>query len=202
MTAARKTSWQQHLKQTQDAPPSHLLIEALSYLHQKEEALDLGAGGLKDTKYLLSCGFTHVTAVDREPFMGELAKQLSQEKLTTIITPFDKFSFPATTYDLINAQFALPFNPRATFVPTIERLKRSLKPRGVFCGQLFGCEDEWNTPTSKLTFHTHEEVQRLFQDIDLLHCEERIRDGKLSNGTPKHWHLFHIIAKKPVSKAS
>jgi hypothetical protein len=30
-----------------------------------------------------------------------------------------------------------------------------------------------------------------------LHLEEADQDGATSQGTPKHWHVFHVIARKP-----
>lgn len=189
-------SWSDHLLSTKDFPPSTLLVEALPAVSMRNQALDLGAGGLKDTRYLLAQRFAHVTVVDQEPTAQTLAEKIANPSLEVVITPFDQFAFPIERYDLINAQFSLPFNPRNTFSTMMEKLKASIAPSGIFCGQLFGTEDEWNTPTSKLTFHTKEEAERLFAGYTLLTFSERIRDGVLANGTPKHWHLFHIIAKK------
>jgi SAM-dependent methyltransferase len=188
--------WANHLLSTKDFPPSALLIEAMPAVSQRNHALDLGAGGLKDTRFLLAQGFEHVTVVDQEPTAKKLANTLANPLLEVIIGSFDEFAFPHEQYDLVNAQFALPFNPPETFYEMMEKLKTSIIPGGIFCGQLFGKEDEWNIPTSKLTFHTKEEVGTLFSGFTFITCRERIYDGILANGTPKHWHLFHIIAKK------
>ncbi len=188
--------WQNYYEQTKDNPPSVLLAEALSLCPQKSSALDLGAGALKDSKYLLSQGFEHVTAVDSSQAPEQLIEGLSKDKFEYVIVPFDEFSFPENEYDLVSAQFSLPFNPPASFDAVFASIKNSLKQGGVFTGQLFGEEDEWNTPETKLTFHSKNRVEQLLSGMDISKLEETIRDGTLANGQAKHWHLFNIIARK------
>jgi SAM-dependent methyltransferase len=111
---------------------------------------------------------------------------------------FDEFEFGEGRYDLINAQFALPFNPPETFDAMFARLKQSLKPGGVFVGTFFGENDEWNTPGAKQTFHSRADVEALLSDLEVIDLEEEDNpNGQLASGTPKHWHRFTAIAKRP-----
>jgi len=75
---------------------------------QKGRALDLGAGAGRDTRYLLQQGF-HVTAVDNDPQAVAMLRSFPEEKLQVVQAAFEDVAFE--TYDLINAQFALPFFP-------------------------------------------------------------------------------------------
>ena len=78
-----ETKWQQYYEQTKERPPSVLLVEAFAYIG--ERALDLGAGALKDTRYLLAQDFKHVTVIDSEGLAGELAKELPKTRVTCIV---------------------------------------------------------------------------------------------------------------------
>ena len=191
-----KPKWAEHLQQTKEAAPSGSLIRALSFVVQKDQALDLGGGGLRDTRYLLSQGFQSVTVIDREPSVVQLASNLPTDKFQALVQDFDTFEFPTETYDIINAQYSLPFNPPETFHRVMEGIKRSLKTGGVFCGQLFGDQDEWNTPGTTFTFHTEHDAKLLFSDMELIDFQEKVRDAILADGKLKHWHVFNIIARK------
>ena len=53
-------------KRTKDKTPSFLLVQALNHCVRRNDALDLGCGAGRDTRFLLQQGF-RVTAVDRNP---------------------------------------------------------------------------------------------------------------------------------------
>src|ERR1041385_8620805 len=97
--------WQGFYEETKNRPPPRQLLEALSYVENKSKALDLGAGALVGSKYLLSRGFD-VVAVDQERFPEEIAN----EKFNFIQSLFKDYKFPKNNFDLVTAQFSLPFN--------------------------------------------------------------------------------------------
>lgn len=74
-------------------------------------------------------------------------------------------------------------------------VKKSITPGGIFCGQLFGINDEWSNRPS-MTFHTREQAEELFTDMEIVSFEEEESDSITVNATPKHWHIFHVIARK------
>ena len=64
----------------------------------------------------------------------------------------------------------------------------------VYAGQLFGKRDSWaERPT--MTFHTLADVQALLEPFAINVLREVEEDGQAVSG-PKHWHVFHIIARK------
>jgi len=196
----RAARFARYIKARRFDPPRPLLIKAAALPDRKEHALDIGAGALNATKYLLSSGFEHVTALDAAPRAQEAARELPRDQVTFVLSRFEEFHFPANRYDLVNAEFSLPFMNRSDFAPTFTALLRSVKPGGIFSGQLFGPNDSWNVENSGMSFHTRAEAEAFFRDFELAHFEEEDHPGTTKLGEPKHWHIFHIIAKKPAGE--
>jgi tellurite methyltransferase len=177
-------------------PPRPLLLKAAALADRKEQALDVGAGALNATKYLLSAGFKHVTALDASPHAQKAAEELPREQVSFVLSRFEDFEFAENYYDLVNAEFSLPFMNRENFVPMFGRLLSSVRSGGIFTGQLFGTNDSWNVENSGMSFHTRAEVEALFRNFELVHFEEEDHPGTTKLGEPKHWHIFHIIASR------
>jgi len=74
-------------------------------------------------------------------------------------------------------------------------VKHTLKPGGIFVGQFFGIHDEWNTPGRPMTFLTREQAEELLRGLKIIEFTEEDVDSHVADGTPKHWHVFHIIAQ-------
>lgn len=189
-----RKSWDHFYHLTQDKPPSEGLVKAVLLLGHTGDALDLGCGAGRDTRYLLSQGF-QVTAVDREATALAVLSGQSTPHLYLVQSAFEDFSF--AHYDLINAHFALPFIQKDLFSTVFARLKESLKPGGIVVGQFFGVHDSWNTATNHLTFLTREQALAELNGLKLIAFEEEDTDGHTAEGTAKHWHIYHIIARKP-----
>lgn len=187
-------TWSEYYTITKDKPPSPLLIKALAHVKNQHKAIDIGGGALKDTRYLLAQDF-EVTVIDREELMAKEAAAIPSKKLHFFITSFADFDFPKNEYDLASAMYSLPFNPPETFDAVFEKIKQSLVPGGIFCGQFFGVRDEWSADTT-MTFHTKIQVETLLTDMEIIALDEEEKDGKIANGTPKHWHVFQVIARK------
>ena len=104
-----RKSWDHFYRLTHDKPPSEGLVKAVSLLGHTGEALDLGCGAGRDTRYLLAQGF-QVTAVDREATALAVLAEQSTPHLYLVQSAFE--DFPFAHYDLVNAHFALPFHPK------------------------------------------------------------------------------------------
>ena len=180
-------------------PPRPLLVKATALAAGKEHALDAGAGALNATKYLLSAGFAHVTALDAAPSAQKLAAELPPNQVTFVLSRFEDFAFPAGAYDLVNAEFSLPFIRAENFAAVFARLIGSVRPGGLFTGQLFGPKDSWNVAGSGMNFHSRAAVETLLRGFELVELEEEDHPGKTKLGDDKHWHIFHIIARKPAA---
>lgn len=185
-------NWEDFYKFTKDRPPWPLLVKAVSLLTHKGNALDLGSGAGRDTRYLLEHGF-YVTALDSDPHAIALLADFPKDHLRVIQSSFEEFEFE--TYDLVNAQFALPFIPREHFHEVFARIKHAIKAGGIFVGQFFGMHDQWNIPGNPMTFLTREQAEDELKGLSVVEFREEDVDGHVADGTPKHWHVFHIIAR-------
>jgi tellurite methyltransferase len=187
--------WQTYHEKASERPPHPSLVEAFEFVSHKDAALDLGAGSLNDSKFLLTKGFSNVLAVDAEPSVSEKADTMQDERLKVTISKFESFDFPANAFDLINAQYSLPFTSPESFDDVFKNMKNSLKKDGIFVGELFGENDSFkDRPT--MTFHSLKEVENLFSDMKVIEMREDERDGSTVSGDNKHWHVFTVIARK------
>lgn len=188
-------SWSQYYENTKILKPSEFLIEAFeTFSLVPGIAIDLGCGAGRDTSYLLEKGF-NVTAVDKDSAAEKYLQQLPhQNRLKFVCTSFEDFDFGR--YDLANAHYALPFAGKENFDNVMSNVINSINSNGLFIGQLFGVDDEWNTPEAKLAFCTRNDVDKLFGSFTHVKIDEVNEEGTLANGNSKHWHVFNIIAQK------
>jgi len=189
----KEFKWENFYTITKDRPHWPLLAQAVSLLAHKENALDLGCGAGRDTRYLLEQGF-YVTAVDSHPQAIALLANFPQDHLRAVQSSFHDFEFE--TYDLVNAQFALPFTSKERFHEVFARVKRALNAGGIFVGQFFGVHDEWNIPGNLMTFFSRHQAEDELKGLKVVEFREEDVDSHIADGTPKHWHVFHIIAQK------
>lgn len=188
-------NWEDYFKNTKHYPPSPLLVQAMEYVQAKNKAIDIGGGGTpKDTKYLLSQGF-ETTIIDKEQVVAKACLTIKSEKLKCVLTHFEDFEFPQNEFDVAAAIYSLPFIQPEKFSEVFDRIKKSLVTNGIFCGQFFGDRDEWHR-NPKLTFVTKDKARSKLVDLDTLLFHEKEFDGKTADGSPKHWHVFDIIARK------
>jgi tellurite methyltransferase len=177
-------------------PPRPLLVKAAGLAEPKGNALDAGAGALNATKYLLSAGFEHVTAFDSSPASRQVAEELPADQLTFVLARFEDFAYPDSAYDLVNAEFSLPFIGAHAFPPVFSKLLGSVQTGGLFTGQLFGPNDSWNVPESGMNFQCRSDVECLLRGWTILQLTEEDHPGKTKLGEDKHWHIFHLIARR------
>lgn len=188
--------WYKYAERAAGRPPRPLLVEATQLATGRDAALDIGAGALSDSIHLLDLGFRHVTALDGEPIAQEIADSLPADRFDYVISSFEDFAFPRTAFDLLNAQYALPFIRPDQFDRVFAAILVALRPGAILTGQLFGDRDDW-VGTPNMTFHTRSEAEALLAPLTVLSFrEEDDPNSQTLNGTPKHWHLYHFIARK------
>jgi membrane dipeptidase len=174
--------------------PRPTLLDAVERFPLPGLAVDLGAGTGRDTAELLRRGWS-VIAIDREQEAIDRLHALvgaDSARLETKVARFETAEWPGC--DLLNASFSLPFTPREAFAGLWERIVGSIRPGGRFCGQLFGERDEW--AGTGIVVHTRAEVDELLAPFEIELLDEFDADGKTVIGKNKHWHLFHVVARK------
>lgn len=187
--------WDSFYEMTAGKPPRPLLLKGLKYVSRKDKALDIGAGGLNETKYLLDQGF-QVTALDGEPSSAAAAKRMNNEKLHFYKANFEDFTFPTQEFDLAVALYTLQFTPRQHFDRVVKAVLDSIKPEGIFVGNLFGEDDEWNNGENQVNFVNETTAKAFFRDFNVLEWKEEKGPQYTDTGEMKYWHIYHIIAQR------
>jgi SAM-dependent methyltransferase len=194
-------TWQKYYEKTGERPPRATLLFALDRFDAEKAdrrrlAVDLGSGNGRDTAELLRRGW-RVLAVDAEPkaIEGLLARFGDEMRpvLEGRVARFEDVELPEC--DLVNSSFALPLCPPGDFPRVWKKIRDALRPGGRFAGQLYGDRDSWSgNPT--ITFHTRAQAEGLLAGYEVEHFREEEDDSVTPRGTPKHWHIFHIVARK------
>ncbi|MBI4780967.1 MAG: class I SAM-dependent methyltransferase [Oscillatoriophycideae cyanobacterium NC_groundwater_1537_Pr4_S-0.65um_50_18] len=193
--------WVKYYQAVAGRPPRETLLKALAldtepWLDPPRLAVDLGCGDGRDTVELLRRGW-RVLAIDaeQEAFDRLLERpDLQRDLLQTQRMRFENLTLPVSV-DLINASFCLPFCPPADFQYLWDTIVTSLNTGGRFCGQLFGDRDSWAIYPQR-THHTRQQVEALLQSFEVEWLDEEEHPGVTAIGEEKHWHLFHIVARK------
>jgi SAM-dependent methyltransferase len=160
-------------------------------------ALDLGCGAGTEALEMLTQGWS-VLAIDREPeAIDRLLQKVPRKhkgRLQTRVSPFEGLTLPPA--DFIYASLSLPFCHPDHFLALWSQIESSLRPGGLFVGQLFGPRDSWASNPG-MTFHSREAVTELLKPFDIEILDEVEEDGRSVIGQ-KHWHVFHITATKKL----
>lgn len=184
--------------------PRELLLRALALMEPGPDprALDLGAGLGQEAEELLRRGW-RVTATDASRRMLDSVERRARDlgaadRLETIHALFEHTPLPPEAFDLVHAGFALPFAPAQHFDAIWSSLRRSIRPGGFFVGQFFGPRDDFiiSAPSGSMTCHDSSAVRMLLDGFRVLVHEEVDRKGETAPGSPKHWHVHHVVATR------
>lgn len=186
--------WNSYYKAVQGRKPRKLFLEALPYANYGK-ALDAGAGDLTESQYLLEQGFS-VVAVDSSQTSEDLARGIKSNAFRFVRSELETFEFPKEEFDLVTAQLVLPFVKPGHSERVFANIVALLKKGGVFVGQLFGPNDEWNTAGSDMSFHDREQISQMLEGLKIEKLLEEEADRKTAAGKQKHWHVFEVIAVK------
>jgi SAM-dependent methyltransferase len=173
-----------------------LLIEAMSHRPKSgNRALDVGAGPLNDTRFLLGAG-QWVDAVDRDPLVAKLAGEIGNDRFNFVQADICDFDIARGAYALIVAIHVLPFLDRNDLFRLVPRLVDGLANDGVLCCTMFGPEDSWAACRPRMTFLSRSEVKTLFRPLESLSVLEARYDGTTASDQPKHWHVMRCIFRR------
>jgi SAM-dependent methyltransferase len=211
--------WTRYFDAVKDLPPRETVLKALELFDaeraaaqrlalagaggdaQRPLAIDLGCGDGRDALELLRRGW-RVIAIDSTPdAVRRLMDRCPVEHMDRLEARVQRFEDARLVpCHLVVASFSIPHTDPADFPDLWKSLTRAVLPGGRFAGQLFGVKDEWAQKPDGVTrtYHTREQVDALLAEAGLVPemLDEIERDGKNAFGEPKHWHVFHIVARK------
>lgn len=194
--------WGEYYEKYKDAPRTRALdIAVQKFCNDRGCALDIGAGNLRDSKYLLDQGFV-VVAVDPSPLSAKFAQELNNPSLTLISKIIEQYEFPKDHFSVVNAQGMMFHFLEPTFSSVIQKVKDSLKSGGVFCTEFMGERDGWNYPGTTKTITTREQLKDHLEGFDIVFEKDVENDAvpvfaeMQGSSEPKHWHIIKIIAIK------
>jgi len=195
----RAAGWAAYYRQLRDRPPRRTVLAALDRFGEPPVdalAIDLGCGDGRDIVAILHRGW-HVVAVDAEP---EALKQLTarglpdSDRITPIVARMEEVPLPLGV-QLVNSSFAMPLCEPERFHDLWMRIAEALPADGRFSGQWYGKRDSWFGRPG-MTFLDRDEALGLLDGFELEMFEEEESDGVTPRGNAKHWHIFHIVARK------
>jgi SAM-dependent methyltransferase len=202
-STSRASGWVKYYTATEGRPPRPTLLAALDGFAAEGIcgiAADLGCGDGRDAIELLRRGW-RVIAIDSEPTALErlrVRKDLPQgAQLDLRGEKYEEANWGEVA--LVNSSFALPFCPPAAFPALWRKIESSIVSGGRFAGQLCGPRDSWATrgiDNRPISFHDEAATRALFANyaVEIFDVEET--DSVTPRGETKHWHLFHVVARK------
>ena len=188
--------WGAYYDKLRHRPPRKTLIAALDAFGETPPdalAIDLGCGAGRDIVEMVRRGW-EVVAVDNEP---EALRQLEARGfpgITPVLARLEEVPLPLGVR-LVNSSFAMPLCEPERFHAQWTRIVEALPAGGRFSGQWYGMRDSW-LGRPGMTFLSRDEALALLADFETEMFEEEEADGTTPRGTPKHWHIFHVVARK------
>lgn len=177
--------------------PNALLVRAVHEIGTaRGRALDIGAGPLNDSAYLVRAGFS-VQAVDPDPQTRALAAGLGTSDLEVVQADIRDFPIAAGSYSLIVAIHVLPFVPRSDLVRAAASIVAGLAPGGVLCATFLGLDDTWAGRRPLVNFLSRRQVEDLLSPLEPVELSEVRYDGINARGGPKRWHVHRCIHRQP-----
>ncbi|MFN0012885.1 MAG: class I SAM-dependent methyltransferase [Phycisphaerales bacterium] len=205
-------------------PPREALVKALDAFEAKDAsrgrpvsriALDVGCGEGRDTREILrrsrptvwrvACSDPVAEAIERtiqpllpsekERLHGAVCTLQEMPRVYATGVPSGGAAGMVQYVDLVNASYVLPFVPPADFEGVWAWLRAIIAPGGRFAGQFFGPRDSWAGIPGR-SHHTDEQVAAMLTGFDIEHMQIDDKDGHDPFGNAKHWHVYHVVARK------
>lgn len=192
-----RTDWSDYYDEYEDREPRAILLDVLdAFGDAGRTAVDLGCGSGIDTLAILQRGWS-VFAIDAEQeAIDRLRARVPTDlatRLHTSVSTMEAVELPAA--DLVWASFSLFFCDPARFDGVWGRIRGAVRPGGRFAGQLLGNRDAWS-PRDDISSFSIDDARALFDGFELERFDEEEKEGD-DPDEPKHWHVFHAIARRP-----
>ncbi|MFH4570573.1 methyltransferase domain-containing protein [Vibrio diabolicus] len=190
--------WNEYYQKILNQPHRPNVENAVNLLKlESKVALDIGCGIGRDSHFLLEQGFNvHAFDSHEDAVKTCLTRFEGHKRFSISQCCFTEFDYPQCSLVIANA--SLFFCPDESFEQVWTKIDSALQPGGIFCSDFLGVKDSWvaSEMHPNITALTKKEVESLFADYELISLNERDEDGTTVVGSPKHWHMFSVTARK------
>lgn len=185
-------------KLSQKKTPNQAIVDLMHKFNfsKKHKALDVGAGPLIETKFLLDKNFT-VFAVDSDSESQKIAQSFNNESLVFVLGKIQEVDLLKDEFDLVLSFNTLSFIPKGEISLVFNKITDSVKVGGYIIVSFFGNRDDWAKKYSNLSFFTRSQVTSLFdKNFNIERFIEEDKKGMTVQRIMKNWHIFTVVAKK------
>lgn len=186
-------SWSAYYEATLEKPVHPIYAELEPFLPVGGVALELGCGVGHGVLWFLEHGFA-VIANDAEDEALAIVRSRLPDGAEVSFLPGRFEDIPLPRADVVVAGFSLFFLEAEAFRAFWHRHVASMQPGCVFAGQFLGIHDDW--ADRGYTVHDAASLRQDLEGFEILHWEEAERDGETAMREPKHWHIFHVVARR------
>jgi tellurite methyltransferase len=174
--------------------PLHDVYRILEpHLPKSGIAVDLGCGVGTATLFLAEMGL-EVYAIDLQPQAVAILRSRLPAGANVHAEVADMATWEIPACEVVVAGFSLFFLNQEQLEALWPRLVKSIRPGGLFSGQFLGPNDEWAGKGHALVDGAS--LRSMLAEFDLIHYDEVDREGQTALGNAKHWHVFHVVARK------
>lgn len=179
--------------------PNSLVVGILNELSiVRGSALDLGAGNLRDAKYLKREGFVRVVAVDHSP---DSCMYLTRDIDELSVSSLEEYDVAKDSFDLAIALHTLFYLSASDVTVVFQNVFDGLHGGGIFACNVLGVDDDWVVAEAPVSSFTHEAVVALVNGFNIIRLDEITFDQPSSAGLPhkpsKFWHQWNLVLQKP-----
>jgi cyclopropane fatty-acyl-phospholipid synthase-like methyltransferase len=160
--------WYNYYEQVGYHPNSFVARSLHEFVTGRGVALDLGAGNMRDSRYLLSHGFERVVAVDSSMD----AKAYHSEGVEFCISRIEDYEIEPDTFDYVVSCNTLFYLDKESVQRLFRKVWVGLRPHGIFAGNLLGSRDDCVRSISPLFDFEREEVEALCEGFTVRAMEE------------------------------
>lgn len=184
--------WDEYHERAGNMPNPIVEAAVQNHVPQRDASLDLGAGNLRDSKFLLQSGFKRVVAVDEDP----VSYQFLVPGIEFHLEAIEDYVPKPGTFDLVVCCNTLFFLSVKGMEQVLGNAFTALRSGGILVCNMLGEKDEWVLGENpNVDYVTSRDVERLQQDwIQVIPTIDYEEDNPT---TQKHWHLWSFTLQKP-----
>ena len=177
--------------------PNPIVGNVLSrYKVAREKALDLGAGNLRDSKFLKSVGFKHVVAVDLSPESPTFLTEGIELETCSI----EAYRPEANTFDFVISCNTMFFLTSENAEVVFRNIFEGLRSGGIFVCNVLGPEDDWIREGRPMCSFTKESLTTIcggFRILGMNETKDYANTVTPAGLSTKFWHQWSVALQKP-----